>query len=125
MKNIGAVLFVFFCSCTPYFASANNDLGHHDIYIIFEPLVARSGHYEVLEKIEFNTNVISPETDQRISACVIYLQQVQMLPGQGIPLDESGQQMILLDDELTWLPAADLIDLAISGTECVVSFVGS
>jgi len=122
MKTIAAVLFFIFP--TTSLAQTHDALGHYDIFVIFDPAVTQQGMYEILDRIEFLSEATSPDTDESGPACVIHLYQEEILPGQGVPLDESGQQMILLDDDLTWLPSDGLIDLAVSEDACRISFVG-
>jgi len=117
MKTVVTALFFFFIP-TIGISQTSDDLGHYDIYVVFIPLVSNPSNYEVLNRIEYIPEVTLPDSEKTGPACVVHLDQESIDHQDVVPLDAYGQPMILLDDQLTWLPTDDLVDLAISDKAC-------
>lgn len=107
-----AVLLFLLLSVSLSFAGTAmaDDLGHNDVPIIFDPAVPTLGHFERLNRLEFRDQVLDPNTDELIRACVIVLDQIPAEPGEVRPLDDVGQPKILLDDGMTLLSTQELKD---------------
>ena len=85
----------------------NNEPGHLENYrVLFNPLVPREGYWEEVVSVEFDPTHPDPEIDEEYPTCIIHLKEIEMEYGEGIPVDDVGQQLIRWDN--AWISAATL-----------------
>jgi hypothetical protein len=94
------------------------DLGHaNERPLVFQPETPPADAYEVLDRIELGT--ILDEEGGEVEACIIHLVPRE-LPPEGVPTDEYGFAMILLDDGMTFIPQNELQDMVNPNTCSII-----
>lgn len=109
MRMLLGAVFFFFLSVSAVMACECEDLGHADGRpVVFQPEFPPADAYEVLDSIKLGT--IIDEEGGEIEACIIHLSPRE-LPPEGVPMDDYGKKMILMDDGLTYFPQDQLQDM--------------
>ena len=93
------------CKC------ANGD----DSGVVIVPVTPITDNWESVKTLS-RQQIMNPETQQEMEACVITLEEHPMENGDGIPVNEDGQQLILDSDGMTWVNAGDLLDTVDANT---------
>ena len=105
-----AVLFLFllgYPADLTHLEFVDNEPGHLENYrVLFSPLITREGYWEEVVSVEFDPNHQDPEVNEEFPTCIIHLKEVEMEYGEGIPLDQTGQQLIRWGD--AWISTISL-----------------
>jgi len=104
MRSI--VTFILFL-LVPFSSSAEE--AYEDYGIIFDPAEPPADSYESVGRIYLG-EIVDDDTGETLRGCIIELKRHDWPADGSIPLDETGQPFILLDDDMTFLSAQELHD---------------
>jgi hypothetical protein len=77
--------------------------------VIILPLTPPEDSWESVQSLEFD-DYKDPVTGEVIRACILNLEAYPMELGEGVPVDEDGQQLVIDIDGMTWLPLWQIHD---------------
>lgn len=101
MRNVLGAVFLFICFSTAVFADEKP--------VLFVPELPKEGVIEKLKEIRLDRQYI--EDIGQADVCLIILEEIPMEPGEPVPLDEAGEQQILLGDGMTYVTAEELLHM--------------
>lgn len=90
--------------CVSSWVKAQEPSLYEEHEIVFDPPLRMEGMLEKYKGLRQETTELGEKV------CVIELEQYPWPKGQGIELDDAGEPLILLDDELTLLSTSELIE---------------